>query len=374
MKVLHFGTLDMNAGGPANSAYLTLLGLRDIGVDAQLAMYSLNKQGVLRGDKIPVHFMGKPINGRFAFSPLLKRKLLSLGEYDIFHAQGIWQYPTYALIDIAKKAGKPYVVTPRGMLYPQDIFKSNSFLKKVSLQMRLLKDLNNAACVHVTCNEERDHCRRLGVTSPIAVIPNPVEYVDFPVMSNRKHFILGYLGRLSKRKRIEFLIYAFADLAFPDAELVIVGGGDVDYERFLKAEVNRLKLHNVSFLGFLSGEAKEKVLANMSVLALPSEFENFGNVIVEALAHGIPCIATHGAPWKDLEDYHCGWWVPNNRDAIKDAIANAWSLHLSVLEEMGNRGKQLVLKKYSMNAVAQSMKSVYNWILHDGECPEFLYK
>ena len=50
----------------------------------------------------------------------------------------------------------------------------------MSLKIRLLDDLNRAACVHVTCEEEMNHCRNLGVTSPIAIVPNPVEIKEYP--------------------------------------------------------------------------------------------------------------------------------------------------------------------------------------------------
>ncbi|MGN8725828.1 glycosyltransferase [Segatella copri] len=155
-----------------------------------------------------------------------------------------------------------------------------------------------------------NYCRDLGVTSPIAVIPNPVKIESHPEKKD-KVFRLGYLGRVSKRKNIESLIYAWDALKnkTTGAELVIIGGGDEQYSHFLKDECNRLKLDNVRFTGFISGAEKEETLSSISVLAMPSEFENFGNVIVEGLVRGIPCIATKGAPWKDLADFHCGWWV-----------------------------------------------------------------
>jgi glycosyltransferase involved in cell wall biosynthesis len=159
-----------------------------------------------------------------------------------------------------------------------------------------------------------EHCRRLGVTSPIAIVPNPVEIKDYPYTKTDDIFRLGYLGRLSPRKNIEGLIYAFAELGkeAQQAELLIIGGGDEQYETFLKSEVERLSLKNVRFVGFLSGDEKDKALASCSVLAMPSEFENLGNVILEGLVRGIPCIATTGAPWENLRTHKCGWWVEYN--------------------------------------------------------------
>lgn len=291
----------------------------------------------------------------------------SLGEYDIYHAQGIWQYPTYALVDVARKKKKPYIITPRGMLYPQDIRKSNKFFKELSLKCRLLDDLNRADCVHVTCKDEMEHCRNLGVTSPIAIIPNPIEIRDYTEKKKDNIFRLGYLGRLSPRKNVESLIYAFHELKdlSKDAELLIIGGGDDKYEEFLKSEVKRLSLNNVRFTGFLSGKEKDEAIASISVLAMPSEFENLGNVILEGLIRRIPCIATKGSPWEELELHRCGWWVDFNQKAITNAVKQAMFTSVDDLSKMGQRGRELMENNYSIEAIAKKMKSLYLSILEN---------
>lgn len=377
MKVLYTGTLDVNAGGPAFSTYNTMRGLNAIGVDTHVLMYGMGNSGKLIGKDVPIHFAKKPIEQIFCYSPSYKKEIESCGDFDIYQAQGVWLYNTYALVDVARKQGKPYVITPRGMLYPQDIAKSKPWFKKMSLKMRLLDDLNRAACVHVTCEDEMNHCRNLGVTSPIAIVPNPVEIKEYPKAKKDQVFRLGYLGRISRRKNVEGLIYAWSELGDKvkeNAELLIIGGGDEEYMAFLKKEVVRLNLSNVRFTGFISGQEKEDALSSLSVLAMPSEFENFGNVIVEGLVRGIPCIATTGAPWKDLVDFKCGWWVKYNQEAITDAINVALGTSAEELDAMGERGKKLMKDKYSIEAVAKQMKAVYEWILTLKNKPSFIYK
>ena len=375
MKVLHSGTLDVNAGGPAMSTYLTLLGLRQHGVDAEIIMFPLSPTGRLRGEKVPVHYTPAPKVPKLLYSSAYKRDVHSLGEYDIYHAQGVWQYPTYALADVAKQNGKPYLITPRGMLYPQDIAKANTFFKKMSLKIRLLNDLNRAACVQVTCNDEMRYCRELGVSSPIAIIPNPVEIKDYPYKKEDEVFRLGYLGRISPRKNVQGLIYAFAELGkeVEKAELLIIGGGDAQYEAFLKAEVQRLGLKNVTFAGFLSGVEKDKAIASCSVMAMPSEFENLGNVVLEGLVRGIPCIATTGAPWSELNSHRCGWQVAYSQVAITGAVKAALNTSTEELHEMGLRGRKLMEDNYSVDSIAMKMKRLYEWILGEGDKPEFVY-
>lgn len=375
MKVLHFGTFDAIQGGPAMSAYLTLHGLREEGVDAQIAMYKVPSDHKLRGYEVPINWCKAPWEHKFAFSPSLKTELKAVDQVDIYHAQGVWQYPTYAICDVARKKRKPYLITPRGMLYPQDIAKSNRKFKELSLKWRLLHDLNKAACVQVTCEDEMKYCRQLGVTAPIAIIPNPVEIKEYRPQKEHNVFTLGYMGRLSPRKNVEGLIRAFADLKLTakDARLLIIGGGDRKYESFLRSEVERLDLDNVSFLGFLKGDEKDEALSQLDVLAMPSEFENLGNVILEGLVRGIPCIATKGSPWKDLLDCQCGWWVPYNQLQITKAIKTAMETPKEELMRMGENGKNLMRKKYSVSAVARQMKSLYMWILDKGDKPRNVY-
>ena len=175
IRVLHTGNFDEKAGGPAMSTYYTLKGLISHGIQAELLMYEIKRGGKLIGKDVPIHYVKRPIVGeKLLYSSLFKKSIRSCGNYDIYHAQGIWQYPTYAIVDIAQERERPYIITPRGMLYPQDIAKSNKLLKELSLKYRLLKDLNGAACIQVTCKAEMMHCRSIGVTSPIAVIPNSI--------------------------------------------------------------------------------------------------------------------------------------------------------------------------------------------------------
>lgn len=373
MKVLHFGTLEAIQGGPAMSTYLTLHGLREQGVDAQLAMYRIPEDHKLRGYDVPITWCKEPWEHKFCYSPRLKRELEKMQDVDIYHAQGVWQYPTYAVCDVARAKGKPYIITPRGMLYPQDIAKSNKTFKMLSLRLRLVKDLNKAACVHVTCEDEMSYCRQLGVTSPIAIVPNPVEVKEYMAQKYDGVFRLGYMGRLSPRKNVESLICAFANPKLHDAELIIIGGGDKKYESFLHSEVNRLGLKNVIFKGFLNGKEKDEALSTISVLAMPSSFENLGNVILEALVRGIPCIATKGSPWRDLVDNDCGWWVDYDQKAIEQAIIEAESTSKEQLKEMGENGKKLIKEKYSVQSVAQKMKQLYEWILTYDSRPSFVF-
>ena len=188
-------------------------------------------------------------------------------------------------------------------------------------------------------------------------------------------FRIGYLGRLSPRKNIESLIYALAELKSEkrQAELLIIGGGDNKYERFLRDEAQRLKLDNVFFTGFLSGKKKDEAIASLSILVMPSEFENFGNVILEGLIRGIPCIATKGSPWKELVTRQCGWWIDYEQETINKTIKEAMRIPPYQLATMGERGIQLIKDNYSQEKVAAKMKELYEWICGKTDKPQFTF-
>ena len=149
--------------------------------------------------------------------------------------------------------------------------------------------------------------------------------------------------------------------------------GDKEYEAFLQSEAERLHLSNVRFTGFLSGQAKEEALQSLSYLFVPSDFENFGNIVTEALVRGIPVMASKGTPWEELNTYRCGWWVDNDVDTIASAMRIAIELPEEKRRAMGERGRQLIINQYSVNVVAAQMKSVYEWLL-GGVNPDCVYE
>lgn len=375
MKILHTGTIDVNLGGPAMSTYLALKGLQDMGVETHIAMLPLSKGGKLMGEEVAVHYLKPPYSNKYTYHRTIKRDIRNIGYFDIYQSQGTWDYSAHALACVARQLGKPYLMTPRGMLYPQDIAKSNAWIKKLLLHLYVKEDFNKASCIHVTCEEEMRHCRNLGITAPIAVIPNPVEIEEHFETKQDDVFRIGYLGRLSPRKNVESLIYALSELQneTDNIELLIIGGGDDEYDKFLKAEKERLNLTNVKFTGFLSGKEKDEAIASCSIVVMPSEFENMGNVMMEGLVRGIPCIATKGAPWEDLITHQCGWWVDYNQASITNAILEAYNTPIEKMKIMGENGRKLMKDKYSVEGVANKLKATYEWILGKGEKPDFVY-
>lgn len=103
-------------------------------------------------------------------------------------------------------------------------------------------------------------------------------------------FVVGYVGRLTVEKNIRFLVAlerALRKTGFRDFRFSVVGQGAE--EPWLKAN-----MQSADFTGVLKGEALARAYANMDVFVFPSRTDTFGNVVLEALASGVPAVVTDG--------------------------------------------------------------------------------
>jgi glycosyltransferase involved in cell wall biosynthesis len=127
-----------------------------------------------------------------------------------------------------------------------------------------------------------------------------------------KSFVLGYVGRLSIEKNVSLLIRIERELAalgLDNIRFHIVGHGD-------EHETLRRELRSAHFAGVLRGEPLATAYANFDALVFPSHTDTFGNVVLEALASGVPAVVTpDGGPKFIVRDNETGFIVPDDRFA-----------------------------------------------------------
>lgn len=302
-------------------------------------------------------------------------------DYDLYHTNGLWMYCNHITCATARHRLKPYIITPHGMLYPDALHRS--YWKKWPLmQFCFRKDIDRADCLHVTCKSEMEYVREFGYKGAIAIIPNPANmpgYLD-EVAAMKSSFLgcslprkFGFLGRLHPIKKVENLLYGVAKLPSPqDCELVIMGKGNDAYEQFLRNEANRLGLTNVRFCGFVSGREKYEQLVQLACLFVPSDFENFGMIVTEALSVGTPVMASRGTPWEELNTVGCGWWMDRSPENIAAVMQEVTDMSVSQLLAMGEKGRGLVRQKYTAPQVARQMRQLYEWLAGGGDKPGFI--
>lgn len=308
-------------------------------------------------------------------------RFLKDSDYDIYHTNGMWMHINHSTCSIARKKHKPYVITPHGMLYPEAL-ALKAWKKWPIRKLWFDKDIREASCIHATCNKEMENVRLLGYKGPIAVIGNPVSIPEYTGELFKKRFndnsqtrCIAFLGRLHPIKKVENILRGASLSKHKDIDIYIVGKGDSYYEDFLKKEASRLGLEKrVNFLGFLNGFDKYARLAKTDALFVPSDMENFGMIIPEAMIVGTPVMASLGTPWEALNTERCGWWRDNSPESIAAVINELYSLTDEERKAMSKRGHDYILWTFAANKVAEQMLRLYQWLNGDIDKPEFVYE
>lgn len=214
------------------------------------------------------------------------------------------------------------------------------------------------------------HAAALGVPrSALRVVPNGVEVDAYaraapdPAWDDDTRRIL-FLGRLEPRKGLVHLLRAFTRLKIdrPDLELVVAGEGP-ERQRCERLLPSRLRA-DVTFLGYVVDEDKRRLLRSCDVLAAPSlGGESFGMVLVEALAAGLPVVASDIPGYRTvITDGRDGRLVPpGDAEALAGAI-DALLANPSLASALVEEGRRTV-RAYDWSVVVRELRSVYQGVL-----------
>jgi len=320
-------------------------------------------------------FIGK----YFSFSKISKDVEASIAESDILSCHIFWRYNVVLTYYLSKKYKIPYIFVPHGSIDPY-VLKRNSFVKKIFLYLigkRFLRDASRIICASET---EKENFLKVFNSEDISVINWPVEvnpdyssidknqvYKKYNLSKYKKKLL--FLGRLHPVKRPIELIRCFAKSHHQNAQLIIVG----PFESYSKDQINKiiesegLDQDDVRVLGPLYHKEKEEVLYVSDAIVSISERENFGHVLVEALAHEKPIIVSKGCYiYKELQLASCGIFVKSNEDidiikALDDFITMSNQAH----KKMGKNGKSWVSEKLNIETFNSSLKEVIGKIINN---------
>lgn len=302
--------------------------------------------------------------------------LTSLQTPTLIHSHGLWTPANHWAAVEARRCSIPLVIQPRGMLEPWAL-KHNALKKSVAMAVYQHRDLASAKMFVATADMEFESIRALGLRQPVAVIPNGVllglatqlgAAVCAPLATRSSRSAL-FLSRLHPKKGILNLLSAWASAAPQGWRLQIAGPDEGGHLAEVLALAHKLGIDQaIEYLGELDGEAKTRAYRNADLFVLPTFSENFGVVVAEALAHGVPVITTRGAPWADLQTFGCGWWIDIGIEPLVQALRGAMALSDDERCAMGQRGREYV-RRFDWDGIAKQAIAVYHWILKQGPQP-----
>jgi glycosyltransferase involved in cell wall biosynthesis len=264
---------------------------------------------------------------------------------------------------------KTIVLSPRGELYDSAL-QQKKFKKTIwkSVVSRYQSRINFHATNALEASIIKTHFPK---AKRIDIIPN---YIEMPkLLENepvKKQLI--FLGRINPIKNIDLLIEAFSALVqheeFNDYKLLIGGSARLDYELEYQNKLNQLVnalnvKEKVVFLGHISGDEKQKLLAASKALILPSKSENFGNVVLEALSQKTPVVASKNTPWAILEDYKAGKWVDATPKDLAKALKELLSENDKTYASMRDNALHLCKEEFAIESKIKIWENYYNTIV-----------
>ncbi|HEV3459556.1 MAG TPA: glycosyltransferase [Thermoanaerobaculia bacterium] len=325
-------------------------------------------------DGVAVWYFPVAAPRRLYRSPALAAALAGVAGFDLVHLHSVFLWPTSAAARAAERAGVPYLVAPRGMLVGDLLRRRGRLRKRLWIRLVERHTLARAAALHATSELEAQEAARLGLPlPPVYVVPNGVEAEPWdPARETAlapavraalaRRPLLLFLGRISWKKGLDRLVAALAEV--PGATLALAGNDEEGY----RASLDRLAAAagvagRVLYLGPVHGADKAGLLHGADALVLPSYSENFGNVVLEAMAAGLPVAVTPEVGLAALVREHGAGVVTAGDPPLLAAALRRLLADPAAGKAMGCRGAAAAARELSWQVIACRMENVYARIL-----------
>jgi glycosyltransferase involved in cell wall biosynthesis len=301
------------------------------------------------------------------------RALRAVKTADVVHLHGLWTPSTWITGWTAALARTPFVVTPHGMLDPWALRRSR-WKKAASATVFEGPIVSRAACIHVLCASELRAARAFGCPGSIAVIPPGI---DEGLLSERcdprqdEPYVL-FLGRLHPKKGIGILIRAFAATRrrHPGWRLVIAGPDEIGHRAELEAVSRGMGVADaVSFPGAVHGREKLALLLGASLFALTSQSEGLPVAVLEAMACGVPVLISRQCNLEGVSEAGAGFVGDTSVERAAELLDVLCAFDRRRRQEMGARGRDLVMQRFTRRSAADGLIGVYRWLLRGGSPP-----
>ncbi len=244
------------------------------------------------------------------------KKVASEARPDIIFINGIYSFYFSVLpLRIAKLIGaKQVIVSSRGMLAPSAI-QVKGGKKKWFLRFSKFIGLYSGVRFHATNNTEQGHIRKvLGQKQEVVIAPNLSKpFIGNGLaakIKNRGELNLVSIARISPEKNTLFALQLLAQLKQDVLVHLDIYGPVYDevYWQECQSLIRQLPEHiKVNYHGSIENALVECTLQQYHALLLPTRGENFGHIILESLAAGVPVLISDQTPWRNLQEKYVGY-------------------------------------------------------------------
>ena len=366
-------SLEDRHGGPSKSVRALANNLATLGESVELlatveagAPVTLNS-----GDAATIRMFPRVAPRWLSRSPGL-RVHLRHAEPDCVHHHSLWLLTLRYAHEAARRRQVPLVISPRGMMSGW-AYEHRRWRKVLAECFVHPGAFAGAAGWHATSPEEADDIRALGFKQPVCVSPNGVAIpadVDLAAARTawlercpaaRSRPVALFYSRFHRKKRLRELMDLWLSAPRGDWLLLIAGVAEDYTAAELTAHI--AAAGGADRIVVFDGAGQPAPYAVASLFVLPSHSENFGLVIAEALAAGVPALVTDTTPWSGLAANQCGWCVP--WASFGATLTAALAIRPAELEAMGRRGRDWAARDFSWARAARLLGEFYRH-LSDG--------
>ena len=303
----------------------------------------------------------------------------NIKNFDLLYIPAIWNYPTAIATYYCRKYKKPYIIIPKGSLYPYTLNKKK-WKKWLYYNLISKRDIKGASLIYYATKDEFEKVHSfLGLTNRSVVISNGIDLSEFNDLPKKDNFkknypflkdkkIILFLGRINWKKGLDILVKAFGKLAQDrdDVYLLIVGPDENGYINIVKKGLkSECALGKSFFTGLLKKEKKLEAFMGSDIFVLPSYSENFGIAVIEAMACNLPVIISNQVGIsKEIESAKAGLIINTGHNELYDAFVKLLDNKKESLE-MGKRGRKLVEKYFNIEKVADKTIKVFEEIIDE---------
>jgi glycosyltransferase involved in cell wall biosynthesis len=388
MKILHITpSVGWHRGGASQAVLEMLQALQTCGVNLELVTTNDNGNDLLdvplcqltQYQKIPTWFFPRfspkiSFVREFAFSWKLTKWLWQhINEYDMVHVHALFSYASTIAMIIARLQQIPYINQPHGLLCEWSLQQSK-LKKKIYLSIIERSNLQHSRILQLTSTKEVQEVEKLCLGVPPVVIPLGLKIpAEIPNAREKlcKMFnippeqpIILFLSRLHYKKGLDYLIPALSKIKEKQFTFILAGNGSPDYETEITELVKSNQIQHCTYCpGFVTGEIKDILLQGSDIFVLTSHSENFGVVVLEAMAAGLATIVTPGVALASMIKENQVGYVPE-LDIVEIAKMIEYCLHHpQTAKATGIRARQFILENYTWDQIALKMNMVYQDIM-----------
>ena len=289
---------------------------------------------------------------------------------DVIYIQYLFHYTVFFGLLFSFLLRKKVVLSARGSLSSWGLNYKHRWKKKIWLTCFIspfIKNIIWQASSYVEVNDIKSRFKNAYVlvvndgvdfksfqnikSLSVCELVNRFTESQFKVVSE----VFFSMGRLHEIKAFDIMIDAFYLFLQknPDAKLLIAGPDDGFRGVLMKKIIEYDLLESVFLIGSVEHEDKCLLLSNSSAFVLPSHFESFGIVVVEALASGLPVIVSNNTPWRDIEKNKFGIFTANNKHSLFNAFCK-----IKEQEFNSNRLKEFVKLNFDWQIIANRFKKI----------------